>query len=76
MFDEIHSDVNRTEDHTNNCSFSVDFYWTQDEQIRSKLNSIQCVFAFRGASPCNTNTVLVAFAGMNNKIITDMHLIN
>ena len=72
MFDEIHSIVNRTEDHMNDsCSFSIDFYWTQDELIRSKLPSLQCVIIFEdGASPaCTTGTISITFAGMNRIII-------
>ena len=68
MFDEVHSDVSRTEDHTNDsCSFSIDLYWTQDEQIRSKLPSLQCVFTFKDGvlRPCTTGTISITFAGMN-----------
>ena len=78
MFDEIHSDVNRTEDHTkDSCSFSIDFYWTQDELIRSELASLECLFLFKdGASPaCTTGTISITFAGMN-RIIIDIHIIN
>lgn len=68
IFDDVHGNVNGTENHTNTyCSFSVDFYWTQDEHIRSELVSLQCVFVFKGgASLCTTDKISVVFAGMNN----------
>ena len=68
IFDKIR-DVNYPiSDPTNtSCSNSVNFNWTQDELIRSKLPSLQCVFIFKdGAmSPCITGTISITFAGMN-----------
>ena len=71
IFDDIHSNVNRTEDQTNtHCLYSLDLYWTRDERIRSQLVSLQCVFVFGGgASPCTTKKVSVVFAGMNKLTI-------
>ena len=65
-FDEIHGEP-RTNCTNNDYSFSVELHWTQDEEIRSKLASLQCVFIFQGgSSPCITDKISVVFAGMYN----------
>ena len=66
-FDEIHGEPRTNCTQFNDYSYSVELYWTQDEQIRTKLVSLQCVFIFqRGSSPCITDKISVVFAGMNN----------
>jgi hypothetical protein len=67
MLDEILDVKIRMNDPTNTyCLYSMDFNWTQNEQIRSKLPSIQCVFIFEdGASNCTTGKINIVFAGMN-----------
>ena len=70
MFDHIHGDVNRTTstNHTT-CSIYMDLYWTQDEQIRSELNSVKCVFVYNERPKCETDPVSILFSGMHAKII-------
>ncbi len=65
MLDEILVVKNRTND-PYNCSYPMDVNWTHNEQIRSKLSSIQCAFIFEdGASNCITDKINIVFAGMN-----------
>ena len=64
-FDRIHGSVNFTTNEEN-CSYSVDFYFTQDEQTIRDLHSVQCVFT--GSTPCRTDIVSVIFAGMQRVI--------
>ena len=45
------------------CSHSIDVSWSDNANIRKELDSVLCVFVFKGGISCKTENVSLVFSG-------------
>lgn len=44
-------------------SLAFNISWTDDLDLRERLNELQCIFTYMGGAVCNTNTIVIVFSG-------------
>lgn len=45
------------------CSITFNISWTDDLDLREKLNELHCTFIYTGGGHCKTDNIMIAFSG-------------